>query len=583
LIDSAPDGATINLPACTFTESLVVTNKNLSIVGTSAWTTVLQAPAGQRVLLFNGDKTLTLQHLVITGGHPSAAVGGGVSVPDGDLNVIHCRITQNSADYGGGIYQGNKGHTLNIINSTIDQNTSTWHGGGVFAKGDTHLTNTTFNDNTAGMHGGGLMNWEANTIIDGGSFARNHATTGNGGAVNVNNDLDVDAAQFTDNTSNELGGAITQWNPGYGIQISSSSFQGNTTKSKGGAVFINSSLSLDHDTFTGNIVNSGGNADAYGGAIYAGNSGNITAVPALLVSNSTFTANQVNCTGCIYLEGGGIFFGKTNQVLPLPSAIVSFSSFTGNHAWWGAGIYGGYSQLAVDHSTFTNNTAGYGAGIDAYILDGEALTFTGNQAVNGGGGVDSYDVTLRQSRFLDNACGNSGGCAVYAGNSANLVNILATQKLASTSSMIQLAGNGNSNLNNITVARPVKGGGTGIALESNATAHIFNTLLVNFTQGLDIYGKLTYDHLLFFNNTTNLIAQTGSVITDNGSNLQQDPLFVNPSAGDYHLQPASPAIAGGLFTAGVTIDLDGFPRTAGRSAMGAYNYLNKVYLPVITR
>jgi hypothetical protein len=52
-----------------------------------------------------------------------------------------------------------------------------------------------------------------------------------------------------------------------------------------------------------------------------------------------------------------------------------------------------------------------------------------------------------------------------------------------------------------------------------------------------------------------------------------NPLFVNPSAGDFHLQAGSPAIDAGTMIALVATDFDGIPRPQGAAYdIGAYEY-----------
>jgi hypothetical protein len=48
LIDGTPIGGTLTLPACTFTESVII-NKDLTLVGDSSGGTILQAPLNQPV------------------------------------------------------------------------------------------------------------------------------------------------------------------------------------------------------------------------------------------------------------------------------------------------------------------------------------------------------------------------------------------------------------------------------------------------------------------------------------------------------------------------------------------------------
>jgi hypothetical protein len=72
---------------------------------------------------------------------------------------------------------------------------------------------------------------------------------------------------------------------------------------------------------------------------------------------------------------------------------------------------------------------------------------------------------------------------------------------------------------------------------------------------------------------------------DAGDNIDADPLFVDAAGGDLHLGLDSPAVdAGNNDYVSVMMDLDGNPRIVnGRVDMGAYEYLPRVYLPLVTR
>ena len=52
-----------------------------------------------------------------------------------------------------------------------------------------------------------------------------------------------------------------------------------------------------------------------------------------------------------------------------------------------------------------------------------------------------------------------------------------------------------------------------------------------------------------------------------------DPLFMNTSSGDFHLQSISPAVNAGQFNESLTTDLDGLPRLSGSATdIGCYEY-----------
>jgi predicted outer membrane repeat protein len=580
LIDSTPAAGTLTLPACTFTESVTI-NKDLTLVGDSSGGTILQAPPDQRVITFIGEYLLKLQRLTLTGGN-SASAGGAVYAQNGSLQISDSHIDNNSATYGGGIYNANAAASVTITNTLIENNSAGVHGGGIFAYGPLNLTNSIINSNTAVWHGGGVSVLNGTTSIQGGSFSNNVAGSGNGGAVNVNNGLVVSGTSFNHNSAGDSGGAITQWNPGYQIVIANAVFHGNTAKLNGGGVYVNSVVTFDHDTFDANIVNSGNASDVYGGGVYAGNTGNVIDKSAVTVLDSTFTSNEAKCSACAFQEGGGIYVRYAGSVTT-GITTISRSSFDGNHGWFGAAVSVDYHTLVIDHSTFTNNTGGYGAGIDTYNLQGEALTFQGNHAVNAGGGVDASIVVLSQCSFLDNTAGNAGGSALFAYKSAELTNILMAHNLESAQGTILLGPNSASTFENVTISQPTLGTGTAIYVNTAGSLHLQNSIVTNYSKGVVFYGPLTEDHNLLYNNGLDFTLEPGGSYSSLGSDLHTDPLFVNHASGNYHLQAGSPAIAGGMYVAGIDVDLDYRLRTPGHSAMGAYNYWSILFLPIVRR
>ena len=156
LINAALDGATVTVPAGNFNENLNV-DKNLTLQGISSAASILQpGAAGQRVITVSANRNLTLRNLKVTGGQATGAGGGGVYLAGGSLTLIGAHITNNSADYGGGIFQEGGSGRLEATNSLIEGNTATFHGGGMYARGNAILTNTQVTSNTAGSHGGGI-------------------------------------------------------------------------------------------------------------------------------------------------------------------------------------------------------------------------------------------------------------------------------------------------------------------------------------------------------------------------------------------------------------------------------------------
>jgi len=196
----------ITVPAGTYTLTITGTgedgnatgdldlNSDITITGAGAGTTIIQAgtlgyPDGgangiDRVFHIPGAYTVNISGVTIANGKITGT-GGGIYNYSGTLTVTNSTFSDNSATYGGGIY--NEG-TLTVTNSTFSGNSATY-GGGIYNQGTLTVTNSTFSGNAATTYGGGIYNQGtlnyANTIIANstGGDCNNSATIG----TNTNN------------------------------------------------------------------------------------------------------------------------------------------------------------------------------------------------------------------------------------------------------------------------------------------------------------------------------------------------------------------------------------------------------------
>lgn len=277
-------------------------------------------------------------------------------------------------------------------------------------------------------------------------------------------------------------------------------------------------------------------------------------------------------------EGGGIRLQSGG--LLVRDAVVS-----DNQATRGGGIFAADSaSLDVVRSKLVDNTADDRGG-GAYVAAGGQWTSVDvltNQAQNGGGvHIDGAEVTMLAIWLGANQATNGGGLRIDGG-SLEVDRILVSDNVVSA-------------------------GGGGLLLE-NATVIVRNGLLVRNTASADggaIYageGDVALAHLTMSGNDSTgnaaihcpgpTVTMRNSIVWDNDggqavasecdvqysnysggssaqNNLSGDPLFVDPAASDWHLEPGSPCRDQGDPALGVAVDLDNNPRD-GMPDMGAF-------------
>ena len=599
MIDAAPDGGTVSIPSGTYTESLTV-NKTLTLTGVSSATTIIQAITGQRVITVTSGHNLRLENLTVTGGHPSGTVGGGIFAA-GNLQIVNCRIANNSADYGGGVFQEDASGRVDVIGSRIELNTTGNHGGGLYVSGSAALTNTLVLSNTAGWHGGGLHVNSGRTDLNGGLFSNNQAMGDNGGAVNVNNSISVTGTQFISNAANDSGGALLQWNAGYTVTVTYAHFERNTAKNYGGALWARGNTTLSGSVFQNNTC-TGGNC--YGGGLYADNS--------LTLTGTQFISNTA-------ANGGGLAQWNTGYTVTVTDA--RFERNMARSMGGGAFVSG---TLTISNSNFVSNTADSGSSGDAlggglYASGASQLfatSFVGNSVLcsgascgdlNGGGlYINGTRSTLAQVTFVDNQTVRMGGGIMSVGSDLTLNGGVFSGNQAGWGGGLYHDG-GNLVLTNALFSGNLAGWGGGMGQEYGTALMTHVTFggnrAVNIGGGLDNFvSNPTLVNCIFWGNSAPTGPQIGneygstpaitysdiqgtSIYTGEG-NINADPQFIAPIAaavaptttGNYHLGAGSPAINAGVdpATLGVPLATDykgnARPQGAGYD-IGAYEFV----------
>jgi len=368
---------TINVPAGTYTQTLVAANEdanaggdwditsNVTITGAGAATTILQAAAtpgsatervmestlAGNVVIISG---VTLRHGNKTGAPATATRGGGIRNV-GTLTMNDSVVTLNNASGAGGVRNE---RTISLNNVTVSNNncnntTATCFGGGMYntlaALSTVTITNCTFTGNMSTATGTNGFGFAAglgiesatgfNLVMSGSTFS-NNVGVGNGtGGSNGNGIRVLSTSTSTANITNSsfnghsgTGGAAIQ---GVGIQAFTSgtgtltgTWDGLTVNGNSGIVGAGVALVPTGGAMTLTIRNStisnNTSTTAAAGLIFSNSGQTSGAASSITLTNSTISGNTANGAG------GGVFVEQpgTGTV----TASFNFSTIANNRA-----------------------------------------------------------------------------------------------------------------------------------------------------------------------------------------------------------------------------------------------------------
>jgi predicted outer membrane repeat protein len=440
-----------------------------------------------------------------------------------DANTIlnGLTITNGYAEYGGAIFC--KTSSPAITNCMFSSN-SAGRGGAIYNcfYSNPVITNCAFSGNSA-EYGGAIYNGGSNSVITNCTFIGNSANQEGGATYNYKSNSTVTNCTFTGNSANQEGGAMhnAESNP----TITNCTFTGSSAEFNGGAICNSGSNSvITNCTFTGNVAEGDW---VCGGAIY-----NDSSNPA--ITNCTFSGNSAEG----YKPSGGAMYNYNSE------PIVTNCSFTGNSAYRGGAISNGRSNPAITNCTFSDNSAGIGGAMHNNYSSSPTITnctFSGNSVRYFGGAI--YNVgsnpAITNCTFIGNSAEFNGGAIYNYGSNPAITNCTFSGNSAESQGGA---------VYNYYGSNPVL---TNCILWGNVPDQIYyysSSLVVTYS---DVQGGW------------------GGV-----GNIDEEPLFIDPCNGDYHLFGDSPCIDAGdpNYAAGPNeTDLDGNPRVVGgRIDMGAY-------------
>ena len=506
--------------------------------------------SGGAILIVNYDN-IKISHCLIRNnlaGGSEAPSGGAIHIAGSDIRLEYNHIIHNQAEWGGGIqmYESNP-----ILQQNVIADNKAINGGGILIL---NASNPTFDgdsliNNRALENGGGLMSWSGSylqfeeVVVSGNqaswgsglglsgleasfyqSYIQNNISGGLGGGIGADYcRLMIDNTTITMNSA-VMSGGIHAWYTT--LEITESDISHNTADFGGGIHADFSQLELIRCDISENQASNGG-------GLHIWNSD-------LVIDSCEFTLNHV------ISEGGAIEYNLADTL-----------------------VFGVPHRLRITGSLFQQNTADFrAAGIRIEQFDSDSsmadvfidrCVFTENHAerISGlriVGNLEDFEVS--NSVFHDNFTDLWNGGASFSGNSKGLVincefsdNVAASGNPGgvgvSTGSFVHFI--------NCTFVNNVSNTTGGLSVHRNGKASVTNCIFWgNNAQQLSARGINENNFSELYVNYCNIQYGKDSIEVDSlaalywgEGNINEDPLYIDPDNGDFHLLDDSPCIDAG--------------------------------------
>lgn len=352
-------------------------------------------------LATSSTKNLMIDSLCLIQGRALGVRGGALNFTNGDTLFVHNSTFKHNftSTYGGAINAEYNSKLVEILNSTISNNTALFSGGGLMAPTTIKVLNSHIDHNTANNDGGGIygqLNSPFTITITNSTISDNSSQFGAGGGIYSSNRFSVvtiDSSTMNNNSAQLRGGAICSFSySGHpdslalsSVIVNNSEISNNATNDKGGGICSFAAFPNSYQ-FSASTVQ---------------------------VTNSTMIGNSATN------DGAGIFSlsHATSSVILDGSTIADCISGSK-----GGGIYSlsdsSSSAVSILRSTISDNTASIdGAAIYSSGLVNSTTSATNSTIVynitigSNGGAVSSFADSLTSSINVKSSIValNSGG------------------------------------------------------------------------------------------------------------------------------------------------------------------------------
>jgi uncharacterized repeat protein (TIGR01451 family) len=479
--------------------------------------TVLDALGQGRVGYISGSISPTVENLNLVNGDATGLggnsggddAGGGLYIIQAEVAIENCRISNNNAFVGGGIYlDGQAGLTGTVMIS----NTAAGGGGIHVHEGNLMLASSQVLSNHASDVGGGMrILWGDATLIDtqiSNNSAEGYYGEGGGIFVDAGEVILIDV-QIDENFADENGGGIHIL-MGSAI-LSDTQVVGNSTSGTAGGIFV----------WTGNAI-----------------------LTRTTISNNTAMA------------GGGLFVSDGNLTIVNSQVLDNYASSDGG----GVLVFEGNATLTgtqIEDNSAENDGGGAYVYLNNAVLEVIDGDIGRNSAHNGGGVyIEAGSATLERTQIISNSALEFGGGIFILSGDSTLVNTIVADNQSTLAGPGAYIGSGSGVFYHTTVVHNT--GGNGVGIEVGGTAHLTNTIVASHTIGVLSVNTTVLESTLWYGNEADLQGEASSRTNDVFGN----PVFIDPNAGDYHVGSSSVAIDQGVPT-DLSTDIDGEIRPRG--------------------